>query len=121
MGLGMLFSGMLAAMGGAVETLGVVYRFQPGFNVGLGFEGITIALLARTHPLGVVPAALLVGALKAGAGQMQFEAGVDTHMVDVIVALLLLFVAAEQVLQRFVPGSGRRVRLPVLSSGWGRG
>ena len=53
----MAFSGFLAGMGGAVETLGVVGRYQPGFNVGLGFDGITIALLAKTNPLGVIPAA----------------------------------------------------------------
>lgn len=117
----MLFSGGLAALGGAVETLGVTYRFQPGFNVGLGFEGITIALLARAHPLGVVPAALLVGVLKAGAGQMQFAAGVDTHIVDVVVALMLLFVAADRLLQKALPGPSGGRRLPVFSSGWGRG
>jgi simple sugar transport system permease protein len=118
--LSMLFSGILAAFGGAVETLGVVYRFQPGFNVGLGFEGITIALLGRTHPLGVVPAALLVGAMKAGAGHMQFEAGVDTHIVDVILALILFFVAADRVLAKILPGRGAGPRVPALTAGWGR-
>ncbi len=43
--LTMVISGFLAGMGGAVETLGVVGRYQPGFNVGLGFDGITVAML----------------------------------------------------------------------------
>ena len=62
----MAISGFLAGMGGAVETLGIVGRYQPGFNLGLGFDGITIALLAKTNPLGVIPAALLIGAMQAG-------------------------------------------------------
>ena len=56
----MAISGLLAALGGAIETQGVVGRYEPGFNAGLGFEGITIALLARTHPLAVIPAAILI-------------------------------------------------------------
>ncbi|MBW1803161.1 MAG: ABC transporter permease, partial [Deltaproteobacteria bacterium] len=63
----MLVSGIMAGLGGAVETTGIVFRYQPGFNTGLGFEGITIALLARIHPFGIVPAACLIGAMKSGA------------------------------------------------------
>ena len=62
--LTLAISGLLAGIGGAVETQGIVYRYQPGFNTGLGFDGITIALLGRTSPLGVIPAALLIGAMK---------------------------------------------------------
>jgi simple sugar transport system permease protein len=97
--LAMTFSGFLAGLGGAIETQGIVYRFQPGFNVGLGFEGIAIALLARTHPIGVIPAALAVGAMKAGASQMQFHAGVAPEITDVIIALMLFFVAADMIVR----------------------
>lgn len=91
--LTMAVSGALAGAGGAVETLGVMGRFQPGFQTGLGFDGITVALLARVHPLGVVPAAIGVGAMKAGAGQMQFAAGVATEIVDLLLAMLLVVAA----------------------------
>jgi simple sugar transport system permease protein len=57
--LTMVLSGFLAGIGGSVETLGVVGRFQPGFNAGLGFDGITIALLGKTHPFGVIFCSLL--------------------------------------------------------------
>jgi simple sugar transport system permease protein len=97
--LAMTFSGFLAGLGGAIETQGIVYRFQPGFNVGLGFEGIAIALLARTHPIGVIPAALAVGTMKAGASQMQFDAGVAPEITDVIIALMLFFVAADMIVR----------------------
>jgi len=118
--LAMALSGLLAGMGGAIETLGVVFRYQPGFNVGLGFEGITIALLARTHPVGVVPAALLVGAMKAGSSQMQFSAGVAIGIIDVILALILFFVAADMVV-RWLIGSKHTVGGKItFSAGWGK-
>jgi general nucleoside transport system permease protein len=119
--LAMVISGGLAGMGGAVETQGVVYRYQPGFNVGLGFDGITVALLGRTNPFGVIPAAILVGALKAGASQMQFTAGIASEITDVIQALILFFVAADMIVRwllRTRPGEeGEQV---TLSTGWGK-
>jgi general nucleoside transport system permease protein len=119
--LAMVISGALAGLGGAVETQGVVYRYQPGFNTGLGFDGITVALLGRTHPLGVIPAALLVGAMQSGSNVMQFEAGVPAEIIDVIQALMLFFVAADIIIRwiisaKVVPGEMRRS----LTSGWGK-
>ena len=104
---------------GAVESLGVTGRFEPGFNSTLGFDGITIAMLARTNPLGTIPAALLIGALRAGSAKMSFDAGVPPELIDVIQALILFFVAAPAVirwllrLRRDVDGSGVRL------AGWG--
>jgi simple sugar transport system permease protein len=86
----------------------------------LGFDGITIALLARTHPLGVIPAALLVGAMKAGSNQMQFSAGVAIGIIDVVLALILFFVAAELVVRwliRSKPATGEKI---TFSTGWGK-
>ena len=118
--LTMSMSAFLAGMGGAVETLGIVGRFQPGFNANLGFDGITVALLGRTHPFGVIPAALLIGAMRAGSSQMQFSAGVAAEIIDVIIALMLFFVAADQivrwVLRGRAPEEGEKV---TLSTGWG--
>ncbi len=118
--LTMVISGIMVGFGGAIETQGVVGRYQPGFNVGLGFEGITIALLAKTHPFGVIPAALLVGAMNAGSSQMQFDAGVASQIIDVIQALILFFVAADVIVrwiirQRRVEGEEQLT----LSTGWG--
>ncbi len=117
--LTMSLSGLLAGMGGAIETLGVVYRYQPGFNVGLGFDGITIALLARTHPVGVIPAALLVGAMKAGSNQMQFSAGVAIGIIDVVLALILFFVAAELVVRWLIRSKQTVGEKITFSAGWG--
>ncbi len=118
--LTMVIAGALAGLGGAVETQAVVYRYQPGFNTGLGFDGITVALLGRTHPLGVIPAALLIGAMQAGSNVMQFEAGVPAEIIDVIQALILFFVAADMIVRWIIrakstPGETQRK----LTTGWG--
>ena len=118
--LTMTISGLLAGIGGAIETQGVVGRFQPGFNVGLGFDAITIALLAKTHPVGVIPAALLVGAMKAGESQMQFSAGVATEIIDVILALILFFVAADRIVRWIIRTRATEEEQVILSTGWGQ-
>lgn len=115
----MFFSGFLAGMGGAVESLGVVGRYQPGFNVGLGFDGITIALLAKTNPLGVIPAALLIGAMDAGSSQMQFHAGVRFQIVDIIQGLILFFVSADLIVRKILGAGAVDEDKVQLSSGWG--
>ncbi|NWG20280.1 MAG: ABC transporter permease [Chloroflexi bacterium] len=117
--LALILSGFLAGIGGAVETLGVVGRFQPGFNAGLGFNAITIALLARTNPIAVIPASLLIGVMQAGASRMQFNSGAASEIIDVIQALILFFVAADSMIRwvlRVRAEEGERV---TLSSGWG--
>jgi general nucleoside transport system permease protein len=112
----------LAGLGGAIQTQGVNARFEPGFQTGLGFEGITIALLARTNPLGVIPAALLIGAMDAGSTLMQARAGVEPEVIGVIQGFILFFVAAPIVVRWLI-----RLRAldqqdqPQLSSGWGGG
>lgn len=118
--LTMMLSGLLAGIGGAIETLGVVGRYQPGFNTGLGFDGITIALLGKTSPFGVIPAALLVGAMNAGASQMQFSAGVAQEITDVIQALILFFVAADMIVRWMLRMRATEEEKVTLSTGWGQ-
>ena len=92
--LAMTMAGGLAGLAGAIETLGVNHKFAPEFGGGVGFEGITVALLGQQHPLGIVLAALLFAALDAGASRMQFDSGVPSDIIQVIQTLILLFVAA---------------------------
>ncbi|MCA9867140.1 MAG: ABC transporter permease [Anaerolineae bacterium] len=117
--LTMMISGFLAGFGGAVETLGIVGRYQPGFNAGLGFDGITVALLGKTSPFGVIPAALLMGAMRAGASQMQFSAGVAKEITDVITAFILFFVAADVIVKWLIRQRDSDDERIMLSSGWG--
>ncbi len=119
--LAMAISGFLAGLGGAIETQGVFNRYEAGFNVGLGFDGITVALLARVQPLLAIPAALLLGIMRAGQTTMAFRAGVPQEIIDVILAIILLLVCAPIVVRWIL-----RLRRPrdetttiQLTSGWG--
>ncbi len=118
--LSMGISAFLAGVGGAIETQGVVNRFEPGFNSGLGFDGITIALLARTNPLAVVPAALLIGAMDAGSTLMQSRANVAPEIINVIQASILFFIAAPSVVRYLARLREADESEGVsLSAGWG--
>jgi simple sugar transport system permease protein len=117
----MAASAFLAGLGGVVQTLGVNDRFEPGFNTGLGFDGITIALLARTNALAVVPAALLIGAMDAGSSLMQARTDVAPEIISVIQAFILFFVAAPSVVRWIIRqrSDGADDTVPGLSSNWG--
>lgn len=117
--LAMVLSGGFAGIAAASEVAGTNGFFQPGTFAFIGFDGIAIALLARTNPLAIIPAALLWGSLLAGAPLMQQEADVSIDVVRIIQSLILLFVAADAIV-RWVfrlkgPGSGR---LSTGSAGW---
>jgi ABC-type uncharacterized transport system permease subunit len=95
-------SGALAGLAGTVEVMGVHYRIFDQFSSGFGFTGIAVALLAKNNPLGVVAAALLFGALSAGAPLMQLEADVPAKVTSIIQALIIFFVAADAVVDWFI-------------------
>lgn len=97
--LTMIIAGGLAGLAGGIETLGVNHKFAPEFGGGVGFDGITVALLGQTHPVGVLLAAFMFGALNGGASQMQFESGVAADIIQVIQALVLAFVAAPTLIR----------------------
>lgn len=111
-------SGFLAGMAGVVEVAALNYRHELSFSVGYGFEAITVALLARNNPFGVILAALLVGGMRNGATQMQFVSQVPVDIISVIQALILLFVAADLIIRQLfrLRVSGDRL---VLTRGWG--
>jgi simple sugar transport system permease protein len=94
--LSMMFSGTFAGLAGAGEALGTsgYLAIQPAFT-GIGFDGIAVALLGASTPLGVVLASVLFGILTYGGGNMQFEAGVPFEVIRVVFAAIILFVAAN--------------------------
>ena len=71
---------------------------QSGFT-NLGFDGIAVALLGANTAVGVILAALLFGVLKVGALNMPTEAGVPTELVDIIIAIIIFFVAASYLIR----------------------
>ncbi len=116
--LTMFLSGGLAGLAGAIEVTGLNYRHELSFALGYGFDAIAIALLGRTHPFGVVLAAILFGAMRSGATRMQFLTQIPVDIISVVQALILLFVAADEII-RYV----YRIRAPkeevIMTRGWG--
>jgi simple sugar transport system permease protein len=97
--LTMSLCGLFAGVGGTIEILSLGY-YPAVFGSTIGFAGITVALLGRAHPVGILLAAILLGAMRAGAPSMQIEAKVPVELIDVIQGLILLFLAAEVVIRR---------------------
>ena len=95
----MAASGAFAGLAAASEISGTNEFFQPGTFFLMGFDGIAIALLARTNPVAILAAALLWGSMLSGAPLMQQEADVSIDVVRIIQALVLLFVAADAIVR----------------------
>jgi simple sugar transport system permease protein len=94
--LAMVISGGLGGIAGAVEVLGVHYQFYESFSPGYGWDAIAVALLGLLHPVGVVAAAFLFGALHSGSTAMQAIANISKDMVLVLSALIIFFTAMNQ-------------------------
>jgi simple sugar transport system permease protein len=86
----LLASGALAGLGGAIEVSGVTHALYQRISPGYGFTAIAVALLARLGPMVIVVSAVLFGALEAGAGAMQREAGIPAVAVQVVQAVVIL-------------------------------
>src|SRR5215217_6314115 len=94
--IAMAISGALAGMVGINEVLGYRYRYYDGFSDNYGFTGIAVALLGRNHPAGVVLAALLFAVLQRGGVPVDaFTQHLSKDIVQILQALVILFVAAE--------------------------
>lgn len=116
--LTMALSGMLAGMAGALEVTGLNYRHELGFSIGYGFDAIAIALLGKSHPLGVVLAAILFAAMRNGATRMQFLTQLPIDLISMLQALILLFVAADAII-RYIYRIRVQSERVVLTRGWG--
>jgi len=116
--LTMALSGMLAGLAGSIEVTGLNYRHELGFSIGYGYDAIAIALLGKSHPLGIVLAAFLFAAMRNGATRMQFLTQMPVDLISMLQALILLFVAADAIVRYIyrIKSKGERV---VLTRGWG--
>jgi ABC-type uncharacterized transport system permease subunit len=118
--LAMSLSGGLAGLAGTNEVLGLNYNLAMAFSSGYGFDSIALALLGKSHPLGVVLAALLFGTLRNGATRMQLVAGIPIDIISILQALILAFIAAPVIIRTIY-----RLKTPeegeegVFVSSWG--
>ncbi len=104
----MVIAGALAGLAGTSVVVGTDYSLTPGIYGTYGFDAITVALLGRGLPLGVVLASLLYGALHAGGVQMQAATQTPVDIVTVIQALIVLFIAAPPLVRTIFRLRGQR-------------
>jgi simple sugar transport system permease protein len=119
--LAMTLSGALAGLAGAVEIAGVKYTMQPDFFANLGFDAIAVALLARTEPRSMIWAGFLWGGLLAGANLMQVRANISIDLVLIIQALIIMFIAADQIIRylwRVPEATLEEKQAATLARGW---
>jgi simple sugar transport system permease protein len=93
---------MLAGLAGVGNVLGLNHQMNATFSTTVGFDAITVALLGRSHPVGVMLAALLFGGMRAGAGLMSIQADVPKELVDLLQSVILLFLVASPVIRRLL-------------------
>jgi len=118
--LSMVIAGGLAGMAGASVILGGSKSLSPGFSPGYGFDGIVVALVGATRPFGVVAAAFLFGALRAGATPMQAATGTPLDLVVIIQALVIMFMAAPELVRAIYRiRAERKLSSEVFAKGWG--
>ncbi len=106
-------SGALAGLAGASEVMGLHYRLFDQFSSGFGFTGIAVALLAKNNPIAIIPAAILFGAMSAGAGTMQLEAGVSDKLIAILQAIIIFLIASETIVTWTVSRIRGRRAVPV--------
>jgi ABC-type uncharacterized transport system permease subunit len=96
----MTLCGALAGLAGAIEILGSIGYVGASHTSSAGFDGITAALLGRAAPFGILGGALLLGSMRAGAALMGLRAGIPVEIVDILQAVILLFLAADVLVRR---------------------
>ena len=117
--LAMGLSGALAGLGGGVVVLGTASDLTGQVAGTIGFDGITVALLGRGKPWGVVASAVLFGALHAGGNRVQQVSHVAIDLVTVVQAVIVIFIAAPALVKAIFrlrePGGGLSTG---LAKGW---
>ena len=115
----MALAGGLAGLAGTAQVLGVDHWVGQGFSAGYGFDAIALALLGKSHPFGVVLAALLFGFLRSGATEMQSMAGIPIDIISIIQGLVIIFIAAPGIIRWLYRIPSIKVEETVLTRGWG--
>lgn len=111
-------SGALAGLAGMVQLSGTDYFLSSGYGGNVGFNAITVALLGRNRPLGVVLGAILFSALDVGGRFMQGATNIPLDLTEVIQAVIVFFVATPGLVNEVYRIRGRNVGQSTLTQGW---
>jgi simple sugar transport system permease protein len=119
--LAMFLSGGLAGLAGSTQVMGITHNMALGFSAGYGFDSIALALLGKSHPLGVTVSALGFGFLRAGGTRMMSIASIPLEIVSIVQSLVIIFIAAPAIVRSIYrlkerEGEGEQA---VFSRGWG--
>jgi len=114
----MLIAGALSGLAGAIHVLGFQYELTSDVAGSFGFDAITVALLGRGGPVGVVLASLLFAGLRVGGTTMQANVQVPVEIVLVIQALVVLFIAAPGLISRYLKIKNLESGQEMASKGW---
>ena len=98
----MMIAGAVAGIAGAIQVLGVSGRISTlSTTEGYGFNGIAVGLIAGGSPMGCILAGLLFSALNYGGGRVQYDLGAPTEIIDIMIGVILLFVAVPKLIDLF--------------------
>ncbi len=118
-----LISGGLAGLAGVVQVASTTHYIDGGFligNAGIGFTAITVALLGRNRPMGIVWASLLFAALGVGGRNMQASTGIPLDLATVIQSAIVLFVATPVMVKEiFRLKAAPTDHVQLATTGWG--
>ena len=114
----MVLAGGLCGLAGCAQILGTNPAITQDIDAGIGFDAITVALLGRGKPGGTVLAGLLFGALRAGSVTMLSRTGTPVDLVQVVQALIVMFIAAPALVQAVFRVRARGGVGQVLAKGW---
>ena len=104
----MAFSGALAGIGGAVQLMGMSGRIsQFSGQEGYGFQGITVALIASSNPIGCIFAGIFYGAMKYGGGKLSLV-NAPAEVVDIIMGIIILFIAISSLFKNIFLNHGKK-------------
>jgi len=97
-----IISGMIAGLSGAIEIIGAQHLFRSGFSASFGWDGVLVATIAKSNPIGVIFAGFFMGALKNGAMALERATSISRMIVVIIEGIFILFVTARFTLKYFV-------------------
>ena len=98
--IAMFIAGAFAGLAGMVSVFGIApYQLTDQFSPGYGFDAIAVALLGRNTALGIIPAAILFGAFEHGGAIMQANAGISSHLIEILQGLIIFFIGADAIVR----------------------